>query len=146
FPVFLHPDTREEYALARTERKTGHGYAGFALCCAQDITLEEDLRRRDRTIDAIAEDEPGNIIDPSQRRRVREQKLLRHVSPAFAEDPVRILRIARFAARYHHLSFRIAEETLALMRSMVASGEADHLVAERVWKEMQRALGERSPA
>lgn len=146
FPVFLHPDTREEYALARTERKTGHGYAGFTFYCAQDITLEEDLRRRDLTINAIAEDEQGNIIDPYQGRRDLEQKLLRHVSPAFAEDPVRILRIARFAARYHYLGFRIAEETLALMRSMVASGEADHLVAERVWKEMQRALGERSPA
>ena len=144
FPVFLHPQTREEYALARTERKTGHGYAGFTFYCAEDITLEDDLRRRDLTINAIAEDAQGNIIDPYNGRRDLEQKILRHVSPAFAEDPVRILRIARFAARYHHLGFRIAEETLALMRSMVVSGEADHLVAERVWKETQRALGETS--
>ncbi len=145
FPVFLHPETREEYALARTERKTGHGYAGFTFYCAKDITLEEDLRRRDLTINAIAEDEQGNIIDPYNGQRDLEQKILRHVSPAFAEDPVRTLRVARFAARYHHLGFRIAEETLALMRSMVASGEVDHLVAERVWKETQRALGEKSP-
>ena len=145
FPVFLHPQTREEYALARTERKTGHGYAGFTFYCAEDITLEEDLRRRDLTINAIAEDEQGNIIDPYNGRRDLEQKILRHVSPAFAEDPVRILRIARFAARYHHLGFRVAQETLALMHAMVVSGEANHLVAERVWKETQRALGERSP-
>ena len=115
FPVFLHPQTREEYALARTERKTGHGYAGFTFYCAEDITLEEDLRRRDLTINAIAEDEQGHIIDPYNGRRDLEQKILRHVSPAFAEDPVRILRIARFAARYHHLGFRVAQETLALM-------------------------------
>ncbi len=145
FPVFLHPQTREEYALARTERKTGHGYSGFTFYCAEDITLEEDLRRRDLTINAIAEDEQGNIIDPYNGRQDLEQKILRHVSPAFAEDPVRVLRIARFAARYHHLGFRVAQETLALMHAMVVSGEVDHLVAERVWKEMQRALGERSP-
>ena len=145
FPVFLHPQSREEYALARTERKTGHGYAGFTFYCAEDITLEEDLRRRDLTINAIAEDEQGNVIDPYNGRQDLEQKILRHVSPAFAEDPVRILRIARFAARYHHLGFRVAQETLALMHAMVVSGEANHLVAERVWKETQRALGERSP-
>lgn len=146
FPVFLHPNTKEEYALARTERKTGHGYAGFTFFCAEQVTLEEDLRRRDLTINAIAEDEAGNIIDPYQGRQDLENKILRHVSPAFAEDPVRILRIARFSARYHHLGFRVADETMALMQSMVASGEADHLVPERVWKEMQRALGEASPA
>lgn len=145
FPVFLHPDTKEEYALARTERKTGHGYGGFTFYCADEVTLEEDLRRRDLTINAIAEDEHGQLVDPYGGQADIKNKLLRHVSPAFAEDPVRILRIARFAARYHHLGFRVADETLALMREMVASGEVDHLVAERTWKELQRALGERSP-
>ena len=145
FPVFLHPQTKEEYALARTERKTGHGYGGFTFYCDEQVSLEEDLRRRDLTINAIAEDEDGRIIDPYHGQKDLQEKILRHVSPAFAEDPVRVLRIARFAARYHHLGFRIADETLALMKDMVASGEVDHLVPERVWKEMQRALAEKSP-
>jgi tRNA nucleotidyltransferase (CCA-adding enzyme) len=145
FPVFLHPDTKEEYALARTERKTGHGYGGFSFYCAQDVTLEEDLIRRDLTINAMAETAEGEIIDPYNGQQDLANKLLRHVSPAFAEDPVRILRIARFAARYHHLGFRVADETIALMQTMVASGEVNHLVAERVWKETERALGEPNP-
>lgn len=145
FPVFLHPDTKEEYALARTERKTGHGYAGFSFYCGLEVTLEDDLIRRDLTINAMAEDEQGNIIDPYGGQADLQQKLLRHVSPAFAEDPVRILRIARFAARYHHYGFRVADETLALMQAMVGNGEVDHLVAERIWKETERALAEPNP-
>lgn len=145
FPVFLHPDTKEEYALARTERKTGHGYGGFSFYCGQEVTLEDDLIRRDLTINAMAQDEQGRIIDPYNGQQDLADKLLRHVSPAFAEDPVRILRIARFAARYHHLDFRVADETIALMRTMVTNGEVDHLVAERVWKETERALGEPNP-
>jgi tRNA nucleotidyltransferase (CCA-adding enzyme) len=145
FPVFLHPDTREEYALARTERKTGKGYGGFTFYCGGEVTLEQDLYRRDLTINAMAEDEGGAIIDPYCGQQDLQQKILRHVSPAFVEDPVRILRVARFAARYHHLGFRVAGETLALMRTMVDNGEVDHLVAERIWKETERALGERSP-
>lgn len=145
FPVFLHPQTKEEYALARTERKTAPGYSGFSFHTAPDITLEQDLQRRDLTINAMAEDEQGNIVDPYDGKRDLEQRLLRHVSPAFGEDPVRILRVARFAARYHHLGFSVAPETLKLMRRMVDAGEADYLVAERVWKETERALGERNP-
>lgn len=145
FPVFLHPKTREEYALARTERKTAPGYTGFQFHADPDITLEDDLRRRDLTINAMAEDEQGELVDPYGGARDLENRLLRHVSPAFSEDPVRVLRTARFAARYHHLGFRIADDTLALMRSMVDNGEVDHLVPERVWKEMERALGERNP-
>jgi tRNA nucleotidyltransferase (CCA-adding enzyme) len=145
FPVFLHPQTKEEYALARTERKTGRGYNGFSFYCGEEVTLEDDLVRRDLTINAIAEDEAGNIIDPYGGHADIKNKVLRHVSNAFAEDPVRILRIARFAARYHHLGFHIATETNQLMREMVNNGEVDHLVSERVWKEMQRALAERSP-
>ncbi len=145
FPVFLHPDTGEEYALARTERKTGRGYGGFTFYCGEEVTLEEDLRRRDLTINAMAEDAEGQIIDPYGGQADIEARLLRHVSPAFAEDPVRILRIARFAARYHHLGFRVAPETLVLMRSMVDAGEVDHLVKERIWKETERALGEAAP-
>lgn len=145
FPVFLHPHTKEEYALARTERKTGQGYGGFSFYCGEEVTLEDDLIRRDLTINAMAEDENGQIIDPYNGQQDLADKLLRHVSPAFAEDPVRILRIARFAARYHHLGFRVAEETVALMQLMVAQGEVDHLVAERVWKETERALGEPNP-
>ncbi len=145
FPVFLHPQTKEEYALARTERKTGHGYGGFSFYCGQEVTLEDDLIRRDLTINAMAEDEQGQIIDPYHGQQDIADKLLRHVSPAFAEDPVRILRIARFAARYHYLGFRVADETIALMQAMVANGEVDHLVAERVWKETERALGEANP-
>jgi tRNA nucleotidyltransferase (CCA-adding enzyme) len=145
FPVFLHPETHEEYALARTERKTAPGYRGFVFHAAPDVSLEEDLRRRDLTINAMARDELGRIIDPFNGRQDLQHKLLRHVSPAFSEDPVRILRVARFAARYHHLGFHVADETLHLMRNMVATGEADALVAERVWQEMHKALNERHP-
>lgn len=145
FPVFLHPQTKEEYALARTERKTGKGYGGFSFYCGDEVTLEDDLIRRDLTINAMAEDDDGRIIDPYNGQQDLADRLLRHVSPAFAEDPVRILRIARFAARYHGLGFRVADETIALMQTMVANGEVDHLVAERVWKETERALGEPHP-
>lgn len=145
FPVFLHPQTKEEYALARTERKTGPGYTGFQFYAAEDVTLEQDLIRRDLTINAMAENSAGELIDPFGGAADLHKRVLRHVSPAFAEDPVRVLRIARFAARYHHLGFKVADETLDLMRTMVASGEVDHLVAERVWKEMSRALTEAAP-
>ncbi|GMG85737.1 multifunctional CCA addition/repair protein [Biformimicrobium ophioploci] len=145
FPVFLHPDTGEEYALARTERKSGHGYGGFTVFAEPSVTLEEDLLRRDLTINAIAKDSEGRLVDPYDGRADLEQKLLRHVSPAFAEDPLRILRVARFAARYHHLGFRVAPETMALMRDIVNAGEVQHLVAERTWKEVSRALLERDP-
>lgn len=145
FPVFLHPDTGEEYALARTERKTAPGYGGFTFHTSPDITLEEDLARRDLTINAIAEDDSGQVYDPYHGLDDLNAKLLRHVSPAFSEDPVRVLRVARFAARYHHRGFRVAEETLQLMTDMVNAGEVGYLVAERVWKELERALSERSP-
>jgi len=146
FPVFLHPQTGEEYALARTERKTAPGYRGFAFHADPDVTLEEDLTRRDFTINAIAEDEAGELVDPHGGVRDLEARVLRHVSAAFAEDPVRILRGARFLARFAPLGFTIAAETLELMRAMVANGEVDHLVAERVWQELQRALGEARPS
>ena len=145
FPVFLHPQTKEEYALARTERKTGRGYHGFAFDTAPDVTLEDDLRRRDLTINAMAEDANGALVDPFGGAADLRNHLLRHVSPAFAEDPVRILRVARFAARYAGRGFRVADETLELMRRMVRDGEADHLVPERVWGETQKALAERTP-
>ncbi|QQS55871.1 MAG: multifunctional CCA addition/repair protein [Candidatus Competibacteraceae bacterium] len=145
FPVFLHPDTHEEYALARTERKTAPGYHGFSFHAAPEVTLEADLQRRDLTINAMARDPDGRLIDPYHGARDLEARWLRHVSPAFAEDPVRILRVARFSARYAPLGFRIAPETLDLMRAMVASGEVDHLVPERVWAETVRALGESRP-
>ena len=145
FPVFLHPETHEEYALARTERKTAPGYHGFHVHATPDVSLEEDLLRRDLTINAMARDGQGRLIDPYQGARDLQARWLRHVSPAFAEDPVRILRVARFSARYAPLGFRVAPETLDLMRSMVASGEVDHLVAERVWAETVRALGEAQP-
>jgi tRNA nucleotidyltransferase (CCA-adding enzyme) len=145
FPVFLHPDTHEEHALARTERKTGPGYRGFELRYSPDVTLEEDLRRRDLTINAMARDRDGNLIDPHDGRRDLESKTLRHVSEAFNEDPVRILRVARFLARYQPLGFTVAPETLARMRAMAAAGEADALVPERVWQETDRALGEPAP-
>ncbi len=145
FPVFLHPDTKEEYALARTERKTAPGYKGFEVFASPDVTLEDDLYRRDLTINAMAQDAQGNIIDPYHGREDIDKKLLRHVSPAFAEDPVRILRVARFAARYAHMGFSVADETLALMCDMVKKGEVDALVPERVWQEMYKALGERNP-
>ncbi len=146
FPVFLHPQTHEEYALARTERKVAPGYKGFTFHAAPDVTLEDDLRRRDLTINAIAEAEDGTIIDPFGGRRDLEQRLLRHVSTAFSEDPVRILRVARFAARFHKLGFRVAPETESLMREMVQAGEVDALVPERVWQETVRALGEETPS
>jgi tRNA nucleotidyltransferase (CCA-adding enzyme) len=146
FPVFLHPETKEEYALARTERKTAPGYHGFLVHAAPDVTLEEDLRRRDLTINALAEDEEGRLIDYYGGLADLEYRVLRHVSAAFAEDPVRILRVARFAARYADLGFRVADETLGLMRSMVASGEVDALVPERVWQELVKALAEAKPS
>ncbi len=142
FPVFLHPDTHEEYALARTERKTGKGYTGFAVFADKSVTLEQDLLRRDLTINAMAQDEHGQIIDPFGGQSDLQQGILRHVSDAFAEDPVRILRTARFAARY---GFRVAPETMQLMREMVAAGEVDALVAERVWQEFAKGLMERNP-
>jgi tRNA nucleotidyltransferase (CCA-adding enzyme) len=145
FPVFLHPQTREEHALARLERKTGPGYRGFVTDFAPTVSLEDDLRRRDLTINAIAQAGDGTLVDPHGGRRDLEARLLRHVSGAFVEDPVRILRVARFAARFAPLGFTVAPETMALMRTMVASGEADALVAERVWKETERALGEPRP-
>jgi tRNA nucleotidyltransferase (CCA-adding enzyme) len=145
FPVFLHPVTQEEYALARTERKTGPGYTGFATCYDPTITLKQDLRRRDLTINAMAETPAGELIDPYGGADDLDNGVLRHVSPAFAEDPVRILRVARFAARFARRGFRVAHETNALMRQMVDSGEADHLVPERVWAESARALGEQTP-
>jgi len=145
FPVFLHPQSKEEYALARTERKSGTGYTGFTVHAAPDVTLEEDLARRDLTINAMARDEDGNIIDPFNGRQDLAQKLLRHVSPAFVEDPLRVLRVARFAARFHHLGFTVADETMALMSDIVAAGEIQALVPERIWTEFANALGERSP-
>lgn len=145
FPVFLHPTTSAEYALARTERKSGRGYTGFTVDFSKDVTLEEDLMRRDLTINAMAETENGDIIDPYNGRRDLDNKTLRHVSPAFGEDPVRVLRVARFAARFHHRGFTVAEETLALMRELVESDEVSALQAERVWTELQRSLGEKHP-
>jgi tRNA nucleotidyltransferase (CCA-adding enzyme) len=139
FPVFLHPDTREEYALARTERKIGKGYTGFTVYAAPDVSLEDDLSRRDLTINAMAEDSEGKLIDPFNGLADLRAGILRHVSPAFVEDPVRILRVARFAARF---GFAVADETLVLMKQMVDNGEVDSLVAERVWQEMVRALAE----
>jgi tRNA nucleotidyltransferase (CCA-adding enzyme) len=142
FPVFLHPQTHEEYALARTERKSGRGYRGFTIYAAPDVTLEDDLARRDLTINAIAKDESGRLIDPFGGARDLKEGVLRHVSDAFHDDPVRILRVARFAARF---GFRIDDATMALMKSMVDTGEADHLVPERVWQEFSRGLGEDRP-
>jgi len=146
FPVFLHPDTHQEYALARSERKSGPGYRGFEVNTDPAITIEQDLLRRDLTINAIAEDEQGNIIDPYDGRKDIAARCLRHVSDAFVEDPVRVLRVARFAARFHHLGFSIADETRELIRQIGASGELDTLVAERVWSELSRALDEDDPA
>ena len=146
FPVFLHPQTSEEYALARTERKTGRGYHGFAFHADPDVTLEQDLARRDLTINAIAEDEQGRLVDPYGGARDIEQRVLRHVSPAFVEDPVRLLRVARFAARFAPLGFTVAAETMALLQQMVRNGEVDHLVPERVWAETRKALGEAQPS
>ena len=145
FPVFLHPETKEEHALARTERKTAAGYKGFEVHASPDVTLKDDLIRRDLTINAIAKDENGEYVDPYNGIADIKNKILRHVSNAFAEDPVRILRIARFMARYAHLGFSIADETIALMKEMVLAGEVDSLVPERVWQEMQKALTEKTP-
>jgi len=146
FPVFLHPESKEEYALARTERKTAPGYAGFVFHANADVSLEDDLKRRDLTINAIAQDDKGKLVDPYNGQQDLHDRVLRHVSPAFAEDPVRILRIARFAARFADLGFKIADETFALMKEMVTSGEVDALVSERVWQETERALTEPTPA
>ncbi|HVT37340.1 MAG TPA: multifunctional CCA addition/repair protein [Nevskiaceae bacterium] len=146
FPVFLHPQSKEEHALARTERKTARGYHGFSFYTGPEVKLEDDLVRRDLTINAIAQDDDGTIIDPHHGRDDLQKKILRHVSAAFAEDPVRILRLARFAARFAPLGFTIAPETIALMKQMVAAGEADALVAERVWQETQRALMGEQPS
>src|SRR5574340_1196344 len=143
FPVFLHPRSHEEYALARTERKTARGYKGFQVYAAPDVTLEQDLSRRDLTINAIARDAEGRVIDPYGGAADLKRGLLRHVSPAFAEDPVRILRVARFAARF---GFKVAPATLRLMRAMVEAGEADALVAERVWQELAVGLMEAAPS
>lgn len=145
FPVFLHPKTQEEYALARIERKTGPGYKGFAFDTSRSVTLEEDLSRRDLTINAIAQSETGEIIDPFNGCADLKSKTLRHVTQAFAEDPVRILRVARFSARFAAMGFTVAPETVTLMRQMVLNGEVKHLVAERVWKEFVRALSEPTP-
>jgi len=146
FPVFLHPKTHEEYALARTERKTAPGYKGFTVHASPDVSLEQDLIRRDLTINAMAMTSQGQLIDPYGGQPDLEKRIFRHISPAFAEDPVRILRVARFAARYGHLGFTLAEETRLLMQSMVTAGEVDHLVPERVWAELFKALGEKSPS
>lgn len=146
FPVFLHPQSNEEYALARTERKTGPGYHGFAVQADPGVTLEEDLARRDLTINAIAQDEDGALVDPYGGVRDIEQRVLRHVSPAFVEDPVRLLRVARFAARFAPLGFTVADETMALLQQMVREGEVDHLVPERVWAETRKALTEAQPS
>lgn len=145
FPVFLHPQSGEEYALARTERKSGRGYGGFTFFASPDVSLEDDLIRRDLTVNAIAEDEHGVLVDPYGGQRDLELRILRHVSPAFAEDPLRVLRVARFAARYAPLGFTVAEETLALMRKIAESGELDALTPERSWKEISRALMEPRP-
>ena len=145
FPVFLHPDTKEEYALARTERKTGPGYTGFETCAAPNITLEQDLLRRDLTINAMAETADGELIDPYNGHDDLENCVLRHVSPAFSEDPVRILRLARFAARFAHMGFHVAHATNTLMRDMVESGEIDQLVPERVWAELDKTLRTKTP-
>ena len=145
FPVFLHPKNKEEHALARTERKTGIGYTGFACHYAPDVTLEEDLLRRDLTINAMAQDGSGQLIDPYGGQRDLAAKVLRHVSPAFVEDPLRVLRVARFAAKLHHLGFTVAEETLQLMAKIAQSGELQHLTAERVWQEWHKSLSTHHP-
>ncbi|MBC6985865.1 MULTISPECIES: CCA tRNA nucleotidyltransferase [Alteromonas] len=145
FPVFLHPKTQEEYALARTERKSGKGYTGFVCDASSSVTLEEDLLRRDLTVNAIAQDNYGKLIDPYGGKKDLENRLLRHVSEAFSEDPLRVFRVARFATRYAYLGFTIATETMALMQSMAQSGELSTLSAERVWQETKRSLLEKTP-
>jgi len=146
FPVFLHPKTAEEYALARTEKKQGHGYHGFKVDFHAGVTLEEDLQRRDLTINAIAQDEKGNLFDPYDGQKDLEKRVLRHVSGAFVEDPLRVLRVARFAARFADFGFRVHETTLALMRDITLSGELQHLAAERVWREFERAMATEKPS
>ena len=146
FPVFLHPHSNEEYALARTERKSGRGHRGFVVDADPSVTLEEDLGRRDFTINAIAQAADGSLVDPHGGTRDLELRLLRHVGPAFSEDPLRVLRAARFMARFAPLGFRVADETNALMRSMVDSGELAELVPERVWQELSRALASAAPS
>lgn len=145
FPVFLHPETKQEYALARTERKVGAGYLGFEFDASESVTLEQDLMRRDLTINAMAQTDSGEIIDPYNGRQDIEDRVLRHVSPAFAEDPLRVLRVAKFAARFTEMGFTVAPETLALMRDIVDSGEMDALVRERVWQEIEEAMGGAAP-
>ena len=145
FPVFLDPKNGDEYALARTERKSGRGYGGFVFHASPEVTLEEDLIRRDLTINAMAEDDDGNLIDPYNGQQDLKARVLRHVSPAFAEDPLRVLRVARFAARYAHLGFKVAPQTLVLMRQLSESGELEALTPERSWKEISRALMEDQP-
>ena len=145
FPVFLHPDDKEEYALARTERKSGLGYRGFTVHAGPSVTLEEDLERRDLTINAMAMDADGVVTDPFGGQADLHSKVLRHVSPHFVEDPLRVLRVARFAARYHHLGFVVAKDTQQLMAEIVAAGELAHLSTERIWLETERALGEKNP-
>ncbi|MEF1288619.1 multifunctional CCA addition/repair protein [Vibrio sp. M260118] len=145
FPVFLHPVNKEEHALARTERKTGSGYTGFECYFAADVTLEEDLLRRDLTINAMAQDPEGNIVDPFNGQRDLEDRILRHVSDAFTEDPLRVLRVARFAAKLHHLGFNVASETIELMREIAESGELKHLTPERVWQEWCKSLSTQNP-
>ncbi|MCG3865025.1 MULTISPECIES: multifunctional CCA addition/repair protein [unclassified Photobacterium] len=145
FPVFLHPKTKQEHALARTERKSGHGYTGFVCYSAPDVTLEQDLLRRDLTINAIAQTPTGELIDPYHGQQDLHDKILRHVSPAFSEDPLRVLRVARFAARFAHLGFTVAPETIALMQEMVISGELESLTPERVWKEWEKSLSSDDP-
>ena len=146
FPVFLHPESKDEYALARSEKKSGLGYKGFEFFTGAQVTLEQDLSRRDLTVNAMAEDCDGKIIDPYGGQDDLSKKILRHVSSAFVEDPLRVLRVARFAARYHHLGFKIADETMFLMTSITNSGELEYLSPERVWLETEKALKERSPS
>ena len=145
FPVFLHPITKEEHALARTERKSGSGYTGFTVYSAPDVTLEDDLIRRDLTINAIAQNDSGELFDPHNGQQDLNDRVLRHVSPAFSEDPLRVLRVARFAARFAHLGFSVHSTTIELMRDLANSGELNHLTSERVWQEMERALNTQSP-
>jgi tRNA nucleotidyltransferase (CCA-adding enzyme) len=145
FPVFLHPQTKEEYALARTERKQGHGYQGFVCNSDPSVTLEQDLSRRDLTINAMARSDDGQLVDPYGGERDLQQRILRHVSQAFVEDPLRVLRVARFASRYHHLGFTVAAQTRDLMHQVSSSGELQYLASERIWVELERAIGQDSP-
>jgi tRNA nucleotidyltransferase (CCA-adding enzyme) len=146
FPVFLHPQTKEEYALARTERKSGKGYTGFDCYASPDVTLEQDLMRRDLTINAIAQDSQGRLIDPYHGQEDIQKKLLRHVSPAFTEDPLRVLRLARFLARFAHLGFTISDETIALATQISRSGELETIAAERIWRELEKTLHTQTPS